>query len=324
MNAQLETPTDIFHPFASWIDDQRPAGYFDSPLGAAEKQFFDENGYLVLDRALGEDEVNAINADATRICRNEEGLIKGSTPAPKELSDMEVLQEILCLHFPHKLSAVMRDSLVHPTVVQALTTLVSANIKCMQSMLFLKAAGKPGQAWHQDEDYIPTRDRSLTGAWIALDDATVENGCLWVIPGSHQPGILWKQEWHGDKRFDCGFESRGYPYTVADEVPVEVKRGSVVLFNGYTLHRSLPNRAASGFRRALVNHYMNAASLLPWRAQEKQAIAMLDFRDIVMVAGEDPYAWKGIEEISLPHIRPTGEGGCIDWTTKEKRPYDLA
>ncbi|HEV8556570.1 MAG TPA: phytanoyl-CoA dioxygenase family protein [Actinophytocola sp.] len=42
----------------------------------------------------------------------------------------------------------------------------------MQSMLFIKSAGKPGQAWHQDEAHIPTRDRSLTAVWIALDDAT--------------------------------------------------------------------------------------------------------------------------------------------------------
>ena len=54
-------------------------------------------------------------------------------------------------------------------------------------MLFIKSEGKPGQAWHQDEFFIPTRDRSLTAVWIALDDATVENGCLWVLPGSHRP-----------------------------------------------------------------------------------------------------------------------------------------
>ena len=59
----------------------------------------------------------------------------------------------------------------------------SKEIKSMQSMLFIKPAGKPGQAWHQDEYYIPTRDASLTGVWIALDDATIENGCLWVRPG---------------------------------------------------------------------------------------------------------------------------------------------
>ena len=185
-------------------------------------------------------------------------------------------------------------------------------------MLFIKAAGKPGQAWHQDEIYIPTRDRSLTGGWIALDDATVENGCLWVIPGSHSHGILWEQHEHNDRRFDCAHETIGLPYSDNDAVPVQVKAGSVVYFNGYLLHRSLPNRAAKGYRRALVNHYMSAESLLPWMTTLSRdlkpgtAVARADVRDIVMVSGKDPYAYKGVENIHKPHVRPAGEGGCGD------------
>jgi len=185
----------------------------------------------------------------------------------------------------------------------------------LQSMLFLKAAGKPGQAWHQDEDYIPSRDRSLIGAWIALDDATVENGCLWVIPGSHRDGILWPQYPHKDPRFDCAHESYDFPYTDTDAIPVEVKAGSVVFFNGYLLHRSLPNTKATGFRRALVNHYMRAESLLPWTFQEGVPIAKMDYRDVVIVAGKDPYAFKGYRDIARPGVRPAGEGGCGDGRT---------
>jgi len=100
---------------------------------------------------------------------------------------------------------------------------------------------------------------------------------------------------------------------VTDEVPVEVKKGSVVFFNGYTLHRSLPNRAKSGYRRALVNHYMSAESFLPWQHTENTSMAMQDYRDIVMVAGEDPYAWKGIADIAESQVRPAGDGGCASW-----------
>jgi ectoine hydroxylase-related dioxygenase (phytanoyl-CoA dioxygenase family) len=56
--------------------------------------------------------------------------------------------------------------------VKVLTDIIGPNVKMMQSMLFIKASGQPGQAWHQDEAHIPTRDRSLTAAWLALDDAT--------------------------------------------------------------------------------------------------------------------------------------------------------
>jgi hypothetical protein len=96
-------------------------------------------------------------------------------------------------------------------------------------------------------------------------------------------------------------------------VPVEVKKGSIVFFNGYLLHRSLPNYAKGGYRRALVNHYMSAESLLPWfydKNKPEGPVAAMDYRDIVMVAGTDPYGWKGIEERASAHVRSSGEGGC--------------
>ena len=281
-------------------------------IGDAERTFFAENGYLVVEGALPPSEIEALRSETTAVCRGDYGSARGLLTASNE-SDDDVLKRYLCIHFPHKLSDVMRDYIAHPVIVDVLTRIIGPNVKAMQSMLFIKAAGKPGQAWHQDEIYIPTRDRSLTGAWIALDDATVENGCLWVIPGSHKHGILWPQHHHEDRRFDCSEETGGFPYTDEDSIPVEVKAGAIVFFNGYLLHRSLPNHAKTGYRRVLVNHYMSAESLLPWhnpRGTERMATA--DVRDIIMIAGRDPYAYKGLEELSQPHVRPDGSGGCGD------------
>ena len=151
--------------------------------------------------------------------------------------------------FPTRSPSSCLGYLGHRQIAHVLTKIIGPNVKCMQSMLFIKATGKPGQAWHQDEYFIPTRDRTLTGAWIALDDATIENGCLWIVPGSHKRGMLWPQHDHDDPRFDCAGETYGFPYTDEDSIPVEVKAGSLVFFNGYLLHRSFPNRAQSGYRR---------------------------------------------------------------------------
>jgi len=280
-------------------------------ISPADVAFYHEHGYLIVENALTTGEVEELRAETTALCRGERGPIRGVDPAHPNEADDEVLRRYLCIHFPHKLSDVMYRYLAHPAIVETLTAVIGPNVKCMQSMLFIKAAGKPGQAWHQDEDFIPTRDRSLTGGWVALDDATVENGCLWVIPGSHKRGILWPQKDHDKREFDCTVESVGFPYTDADSIPVEVKAGAVVFFNGYLLHRSLKNRARSGYRRVLVNHYMSAESLLPWRLLPGQHAAIGDFRDIVMVAGSDPYAYKGIEDVSGAHVRPSGEGGCL-------------
>ena len=283
------------------------------------RQFYADNGFLVVEDGLSRTEIDQLNAEALAICRGDRGQYAGWVGPHDDQSDADVLRQYLCIHFPHKISPLMYDALAQRAIVETLTNVISPNVKCMQSMLFIKAAGKPGQAWHQDEDYIPTRDRSLAGAWMALDDATVENGCLWVIPGSHKHGILWPQHEHNDRRFDCALESREFPYTDDDAVPVEVKAGSIVFFNGYLLHRSLPNRAATGYRRVLVNHYMSAESLLPWRYREGTGMAKQDYRDIVMIAGRDPYAHEGITDLAKPSVRPSGEGGCESWQDNRKR-----
>jgi phytanoyl-CoA hydroxylase len=131
------------------------------------------------------------------------------------------------------------------------------------------------------------------------------------LPGSHQPGVIYPERVIDDDRFDCTTEAYEFPYRDEDAVPVEVTAGSAVMFNGYLLHRSLPNKAPGSLRRAVVNHYMSAQSLLPWRPpRDGEHMAMVDDRDIIMVAGTDPYAYKGFEERHRAYVRPDREGGC--------------
>lgn len=261
---------------------------------------YGQDGYCVAPAALTPAEVGALLDEAMRLCREEAAKLTGGDAAVGAADDMG---RFLAIHFPHKLSPLMRETLAHPRIVEVLTRAIGPNVKCMQSMLFIKHAGKPGQAWHQDEDFIPTRDRSLGAAWIALDDATVDNGCLWVIPGSQRPGVLWPLRQHQNPEYDFAPESFDFPYRDEDAIPVEAPAGSIVFFHGYLLHKSLKNRRPAGFRRALVNHYMSAESLLPWWSARSPFPPTQDNRDIVMVAGTDPYAWKGIEDLNRPYVR---------------------
>jgi ectoine hydroxylase-related dioxygenase (phytanoyl-CoA dioxygenase family) len=268
------------------------------------KAHYDREGYVVLPGLLSADDCNRLLAESAEICRGTRGAVRGITTVPDGLDDTAVLSRYLTVQFPHKASALIRDEFIaHPAIADALSHLIGPNVKCMQSMLFIKPSGKPGQAWHQDEHFIPTRDRSLAGVWLALDDATIENGCLWVRPKSHVNGIIYDTAPHGSAEFDSGNQLVG---TLDDSdlgIPVEVKRGTAIVFNGYLHHRSLANKAPAGtFRRALVNHYMNANSMLPWDWDGRIAPTR-DMRDIVMVCGEDPYAWKGIEDITFAYLR---------------------
>lgn len=269
-------------------------------LSAGEIDAFVANGFHVQPDLITPSEIEELKADAITLARG--GYPCSSLqPVDAGLSDSDVLARILCIHQPHRISPVIRRYVQHPKVCGILAQITAAHlpwrdgsVKCMQSMLFVKPPRFQGQAWHQDEIYIPTRDRSLIGAWIALDDATIENGCLWVIPGSHQTGYLYPQRPHENPdEFDGSAESFGFDESA--EVPVEVKAGAVVFFNGYLLHRSRKNRSEI-YRRVLVNHYRNAWSLLPWSVKPGETVASADRRAVVPVAGVDPYAWKGIEE----------------------------
>jgi ectoine hydroxylase-related dioxygenase (phytanoyl-CoA dioxygenase family) len=267
------------------------------------RQYVDEGFVVVHDLVDAEDRARIIT-DAAAFARGEYP-VSNPPRLPDGATDEVALQHVLAIHFPHWVSDVALEMVTHPAIAEVLHQITAAHlphwdgaVKCCQSMLFVKGPGMPGQAWHQDERYIPTRDRSLVGAWIALDDATIDNGCLWVIPGSHRSGYLWPSRDHGNPdEFDISDES--YGFDDAGAIPVEVPAGSVVFFNGHLLHRSLKNRTG-GYRRALVNHYLNAWSKLPWQplggSVEAWQVPMLDNRTIVPL-GEDPYA-------SVPRTEP--------------------
>jgi hypothetical protein len=263
-----------------------------------------KDGFIKIQGLFDETEIESLREESRQICAGRRGRIDGGVPVPEDGPvDDRVLARYLCIHFPHKISPLMSAFMRHERVAAVLNELIGPNVKCMQTMLFMKGAGKPGQAWHQDEFYIPTRDRSLCGVWIALDKATRENGCLWVIPGSHRPGVIWPMRPHHSDEFDAGQVSHGWPWDEnADAVCCEVDVGGALFFNGYLLHCSYRNRAARGFRRALVCHYMSAESMLPWN-WDGRLPAREDMRDIVLVSGRDPYEWKGREELTYPFLR---------------------
>ncbi len=290
---------------------QLVSGQAQYPAPSVDVGQYRQDGFVLIEDFLSPDELDLLRAETTRICRSELGAAVDDSRAGGRPSDTDVLRQFLCIHFPHKVSATMLGLLSHPRAVASLTEVIGPDVKAMQSMLFVKSEGKPGQAWHQDEYFIPTRDHSLTAIWIALDDANVTNGCLWVLPGSHRAGVIYPEREIDDLRFDCTTEAYQFPYRDEDSVPLEVSAGAAVIFDGYLLHRSLPNRAPGSLRRAVANHYMSAQSLLPWRPpRDGEHMAMVDDRDIVMVAGADPYAYKGLEERHHAYLRPDREGGC--------------
>ncbi len=288
----------------------------DGNITPVNTNYFMEKGFLVADALFHPRELLEIREEVLEIFRGNRGKVEGIAGIHENESEENILKQYNAIHFPHKISAVILKFVRHPRIARIFKTIISPNVKCMQSMFFVKGPGKPGQSWHQDEYYIPTRDRSLTGVWIAIEDATIENGCLWVIPGSQRDGILRKIIPFENKEYREQFECDLSPFMEEDALPVQISRGSVIFFNGYILHRSLRNKTKDRFRLSLVSHYMSAESLLPWNWDGRIDLKE-DMRDILMISGKDPYAYKGIENITYPYLRGDNKSFDDQMNTKK-------
>jgi phytanoyl-CoA hydroxylase len=127
----------------------------------------------------------------------------------------------------------------------------------MQSMLIFKQPRIGGEVnWHQDASFLATEPQSVIGFWFALEDATRDNGCLWVEPGGHR----------GPLRERYGRTPDGLTMECLDDTPwpvpphtraLEVAAGTLVVFDGLLPHASAVNRSAQS-RMAYTLHAVDA------------------------------------------------------------------
>jgi phytanoyl-CoA hydroxylase len=186
------------------------------------------------------------------------------------------------IHMLHRRLEIHERYLLHPRVLDVVQALVGPDVLALQTMLFVKRPGSSGQGYHQDSFHIITQPDTLIGAWIALDRADEENGCLRVTVGSQNEPVypdVDDDAGHGGDRLladipaiagaDDPDERRNGLTAVAAkyegrEVASVVEPGDVVFFGGHVLHRSHANHSATRSRRSFVSHYCNARSCVPW------------------------------------------------------------
>ncbi len=123
----------------------------------------------------------------------------------------------------------------------------------VQTMLYFKPAGARGQALHQDQYYLSVQPGTCMAAWLALDDCDEENGCLQVVPGTQNLPLLCTVKADTTQSFTDVTVPLGEGM---HSVPVVMKAGDVLFFNGQLVHGSLPNSSQDRFRRSLVGHYI--------------------------------------------------------------------
>jgi phytanoyl-CoA hydroxylase len=148
----------------------------------------------------------------------------------------------------------------------------------LQSMYIFKQPNIGGEVTcHQDSTFLYTEPIDIAGLWFALEDATVDNGCLWALPGGHQHGLKsrWRRSQNGRMEFET-FDAEPWP---ADGlVPLEVPKGTLILLHGLLPHCSFENRSARS-RHAYILHLIGANAHYPtdnW-LQRSSELPLTDF-----------------------------------------------
>lgn len=113
----------------------------------------------------------------------------------------------------------------------------------LQSMYLFKYARVGAEVgWHQDATYLRTDPPSVTGFWLALDDADRDNGCLMALPGGHRGPLRRWFGYEGDELVTRTLESS--PWPPVEPVALEARRGTLVVLHGLLPHASAANRSA--------------------------------------------------------------------------------
>jgi phytanoyl-CoA hydroxylase len=203
-----------------------------------------------------------LRSDNTIRCFFEEEAFnaQGELGQPKALSINKIG------HALHDLDPVFDAFSRGPAIAQVARDLGLAEAQVWQSMYIFKQPGIGGEVrWHQDATYFETTPGSVTTFWFALEDATVENGCLWVEPGGHKGPMRERFVRQGDAVRMETLDTTPWPDdSVA--VPLEARAGSLVCFHGLLPHYSAPNRSPVS-RHAYTLHATDARcdySALNW------------------------------------------------------------
>ncbi len=213
----------------------------------AQRRQLDENGYFILENIFTQPEMDALAAQIEAHQQRHEQRLSASggtqgISRAKEISFTDHLAER---------DDDIRVFATRPEFVAIATQLLGPDIDLYWNQSVFKGPeGEKEFPWHQDDGYTPVSPSPYLTLWLALNDATTDNGCIWVLPGSHKNGLAEHKP-----------SSIGLVCHSADDpdqgVAVPVKAGSLAVFYSLTMHKSGVNRS-SGSRKAYILQYSHA------------------------------------------------------------------
>jgi len=216
------------------------------------------DGFLIVEDLLDQTEINALRQ---RIASVLEGKLTAITPALLQVepevaagkteadSYADSLRKMSHLAFHDE---IFQAHARNPKILDIIESLIGADLKLYQDQIFMKPP-KIGsrQRYHQDMPlgfHIDPPD--MVTCWAALDEATIENGCLWMLPGTHKYGVIEQEKW-------AQYEEMSVSGHLPEEQPIRLKTGSCSFHHGLILHCSRPNLTEKR-RRGYATHYVSA------------------------------------------------------------------
>lgn len=212
---------------------------------------FEQCGFLVMERLLSEDEVSPVSAEIDSIIAGSVNYIPERDLIYEPGSSPPRLRNAFRVHLYNPFFMGIAR---HPKIIAIVERILGRPLRLYGSQLFAKPAEVGSVVpLHQDMPYWPFEPYEMLSCWIALDDSTIENGCVRFIKGSHKLGMLRH----------VPSNVQGNSLKLDDErisglaeYAVQVPRGSCVLHHCLTAHWSAPNQSPRP-RRGLIMVYMS-------------------------------------------------------------------
>ncbi len=222
-----------------WHSPEPPFTY----LSNAQVESFDKRGFCLVEDVFSREEIHSVMDALDPLEREASDYLRTQHGGRYGISQAEGI-----VFNPH---AVMRDPVLrefarHEVFVGLTRDLIGDDVRLYwDQLVYKKLEADQEFPWHQDNGYTFVVPQQYVTCWVALTDATIENGCPWVLPGEHTRGTL-KHRWT-DYGFACLEDPEG-------AVPIEARSGSVVVFSSLTPHCTGPNRTQS-IRKAYILQY---------------------------------------------------------------------
>ncbi|QGQ97292.1 phytanoyl-CoA dioxygenase family protein [Paenibacillus psychroresistens] len=215
-----------------------------------EMKQYKELGYIIFNNLFSAEEMDKVRAIIDEFDRESEMILRQK--------DRDFISSAGQINFTSGLnfrSPELQQFTADQRFVDITTTILGPDIKLYwDQSVYKRPEASKDFPWHQDNGYVPTEPEQYVTCWIALDDATVENGCIWVQPGTHLKGFVTHI------KTDLGWICY---YGDIEGIPVELKKGSVVAFNSLLFHKSTPNRSKTDTRKAYITQYSVDGSFNP-------------------------------------------------------------